>query len=107
MKLNTLCLNGNKIEVVLLGKSDLLTGCKSAIGPLDSFSCDSVRSLRVIFDTDLKFVKQVSAVVQSSFYHFRLNDKIKPNLPQNVVLSITTKQDYCISLHRSMVTKTN
>uniref|UniRef100_A0A3P9JT56 Reverse transcriptase domain-containing protein n=1 Tax=Oryzias latipes TaxID=8090 RepID=A0A3P9JT56_ORYLA len=103
MNLNFLSLNESKTEVLRFGKTDLLTGCSSAIGSLDS-NQSFIRNLGVILDCHFKFDKQVSAVVQSSFYHLRLLSKVKPYLPHDTLERVVhafifSRLDYCNSLY--------
>ncbi|MED6255989.1 hypothetical protein ATANTOWER_017933 [Ataeniobius toweri] len=81
MELNFLHLNRKKTEVMVCVKIDMLTECSSATSPLNSFSCTAVGNLWV-----LNLNKQVSAVVQSSFYHLTLISKTKPCLPHSAPL---------------------
>uniref|UniRef100_A0A8C7WTF0 Reverse transcriptase domain-containing protein n=1 Tax=Oryzias sinensis TaxID=183150 RepID=A0A8C7WTF0_9TELE len=104
MELNFLCLNKNKTEVFVFGKTDLLTGCCSAVGPLDPSDAPFIRNLGVNLYRQFKFDRQVSAVVQSSFYHLRLLIKVKPYLPpysveQVIHAVIFSRLDYWNSLY--------
>uniref|UniRef100_A0A3B3HP02 Reverse transcriptase domain-containing protein n=1 Tax=Oryzias latipes TaxID=8090 RepID=A0A3B3HP02_ORYLA len=104
MELNFLCLNENKTEVFVFGKTDLLTGCCSAVGPLDPSDAPFIRDLGVNLDRHFKFDRQVSVVVQSSFYHLRLISKVKPYLPPHALQQVIhalifSRLDYCNSLY--------
>ncbi len=54
---------------------------------------DQIRNLGVVFDTDLKFDKQVNAVVKSCFFQIRSLARLKPILLMNAF--ILSHLDYC------------
>ncbi len=65
------------------------------------------RNLGILFDSSLKFDKQISAVVKSCFYQLRLLSKVKPflsrkNLGTAIHAFITSRFDYCNSLYSSI-----
>ena len=74
------------------------------LGPLSPYLKDCVTNLGVKFDPDFKFEKQISSVVQKSFYQLRQIAKVKPilsrpDLEKLIHAFITTRLDYCNSLN--------
>lgn len=57
---NFLQLNDNKTEVILFGPPHFLESFNSNLGPLRSNICSQVKILGVIFDSELKFDKQIN-----------------------------------------------
>uniref|UniRef100_A0A3B3SDN5 Reverse transcriptase domain-containing protein n=1 Tax=Paramormyrops kingsleyae TaxID=1676925 RepID=A0A3B3SDN5_9TELE len=101
---NFLCLNENKTEIIVFGRPGDLSGCVDGLGNLGWYVRPFIRNLGVIFDSDLKFEKQISSVVKASFFQLRLLAKVKPYLPSKAFESaihafITTRLDYCNSLY--------
>ncbi len=73
-------------------------------GPLAPYETQCARNLGVLFDHNLKFGKQINAVVKSCFYHLRQLSKVKPFLSQSnfqtvIHAFVTTRLDYCNSLY--------
>ncbi len=62
-----------------------------------------VINLGVLFNSGLKFDKQINSVVKSCFYHLRRLAKVKPFLPlknfEIVIHSFITSRLYCNSLY--------
>ena len=74
------------------------------LGSLSLYLKDCVTNLGVKFDTDFKFEKQISGVVQKSYYQLRQIAKVKPillrpDLEKLIHAFITTRLDYCNSLY--------
>jgi len=62
-----------------------------------------VKNLGVIFDSSLKFDKQVNAVVQSGFFQLRTLEKVKQflsveDLERVMHAFVTSRLDYCNAL---------
>ncbi len=73
-------------------------------GPLTPYNTTCAKNLGVWIDNNLKFGKQISAVVKSYFYHLRLLMKVKPFLSLKkfeMVMHafVKSRLDYCNSLY--------
>ncbi len=79
---NVLALNENKTEIVLFGPSNFYDLGDLDLGDLSYYVSSCVKNLGVIFDSGLKFNKQINSVVKSCFYHLRCLAKVKPFLSQ-------------------------
>ncbi len=78
--------------------------CALHFGHLSSFFTPCAKNLGVLFDCNLGFEKQISAVVKSSFFHLRRLSKIKSLLSvkqseQIIHLFVPSRLDYCNSLY--------
>ncbi len=74
------------------------------VDSLAPYVTQCARNLGVLFDHNLKFDKQISAVVKSCFFHLCQLSKVKPFLSQSnfqmvVHAFVTTRLDYCNSLY--------
>ncbi len=101
---NFLALNENKTEIVLFGPSDFYDLDDLDHGDLSSYVSPCVKNLGVLFDSGLKFDKQINSVVKSCFYHLRHLAKVKPflslkNFEIVIHAFITSRLDYCNSLY--------
>ncbi len=101
---NFFFLNTDKTEVIFFGSSDSRHQNQLDFKHLHSFISPHVRNLCVVFDNHLKFNKQISSVVGSSFFHLRSLSKIKPflsevSLETAIHAFITSRLDYCNSLY--------
>ncbi len=77
------------------------------LGFLTPYNTQCARNLGILFDSSLKFDKQISAVVKSCFYQLRLLSKVKPflsrkNLETAIHAFISSRLDYCNSLYFSI-----
>nr|XP_061839065.1 uncharacterized protein LOC133621161 isoform X1 [Nerophis lumbriciformis]XP_061839075.1 uncharacterized protein LOC133621161 isoform X1 [Nerophis lumbriciformis] len=100
---NFLSLNEDKTEVMLFGPSRSPSP-NVDLGTLTPYLSDSVTNLGVKFDSDFKFEKQISSVVQKSFYQLRQIAKVKPLLSRHdleklIHAFISTRLDYCNALY--------
>jgi hypothetical protein len=104
---NKLSLNPSKTEYLLIGtpqqKSKILSSSIHFSGTTIS-PTESTRNLGIIFDSNLSFDKQISAVCKSSFYQIRQLKQIRSSLDLNsaIILCnslVSSKLDYCNSLY--------
>ncbi len=103
---NFLTLNEGKTEVILFGPSDAFSfnSYNLDIGNLAQWITPCVRNLGVLFDSSLKFDKQINSVVRSCFFHLRCLAKVKTLLSiqtfEKVIHAfVTSRLDYCNSLY--------
>ncbi len=80
---NFLFLNPDKTEVIVFSPSEHGASIQPNLGNLNPFISPHVQNLGVVFDNSLKFDKQISAVVGSSFFHLRSLSKIKSFLSKS------------------------
>ncbi len=104
MTKNTLQLNENKTEVLLLGPAATNKSIKTQIGFLSNNLHNHAKNLGVHFDPLLQFDKHVNAVVKSSFFHLRSVAKVKHFLSSKdleIVFHalISSRLDYCNYLY--------
>ena len=106
MQLNLLKLNDSKTEVILLGSRqqlDRIGELEVAIGNTKIKSCDNVRNLGVIFDSNVTMENQVNNICKTSFYYIRLLGKLRKFLSKDAATKVThafvtSRLDYCNSL---------
>ncbi len=104
---NLLFLNPDKTEVIVFSPSEHGASIQPNLGNLNPFISPHVQNLGVVFDNSLKFDKQISAVVGSSFFHLRSLSKIKSFLSKSslevaIHAFITSRLDYCNYLYFSI-----
>ncbi len=66
---NVLAFNENKTEIVLFGPSNFYDLGDLDLGDLSSYVSPCAKNLGVLFDSGLKFNKQINSVVKSCFYN--------------------------------------
>jgi len=74
---NSLQLNENKTEVLLLGPAANNNSMKTQLGPLSNNLHNHAKNLGVHFYPLLQFDKHVNAVVKSSYFQLRSIAKVK------------------------------
>uniref|UniRef100_A0A3B1JMG1 Reverse transcriptase domain-containing protein n=1 Tax=Astyanax mexicanus TaxID=7994 RepID=A0A3B1JMG1_ASTMX len=104
MAVNFLHLNESKTELIIFGTSHLCNNVSNNLDHMSSYVKSSVRNLDVVFDTDLRFAKQINSVVKSSFFQLRNIAKLKPflsfsDLEKVIHAFISSQIDYCNSLY--------
>ncbi len=67
MSMNFLSLNESKTELILFGPSELDNAFQTKLGPLSQVRKYHVNNLGMIFDSALKFDKQINEIVRKSF----------------------------------------
>ncbi len=72
---------------------------------LSSYFTPCAKNLGVLFDGNLGFDKQISAVVKSSFFQLRrlLKNKSLLSVKQFIHLFVLSRLDYCNSLYKSVL----
>jgi hypothetical protein len=106
MQLNLLMLNDSKTEVILLGSRQQLSkigNLEVEIGSTKIKSCDNVRNLGVVFDSNVTMENQVNNICKASFYYIRLLGKLRKFLSKDAAIKVThafvtSRLDYCNSL---------
>lgn len=104
MSNNSLQLNENKTEVLLLGPAATNNSVKTQLGFLSNNLHNHAKNLGVYFDPLFQFDKHINAVVKSSFFQLRSVAKVKHFLSRKdleVVIHalISSRLDYCNSLY--------
>ncbi len=66
-------LNEDKTEMVLFGNKDYVNDVFDCLGQFPGKKLSCVKHLGVIFDSELKFDRQVNAVVKNSFFSSKVN----------------------------------
>ena len=94
----------DKTEIVLFCPPDKTTEISSSLTSLSTFIKPYVKNLGVLFDSALKFDKQINSVVKGSFFQIRQISQIKPflsthDLEKVIHALITSRLDYCNSLY--------
>ena len=108
-------LNVNKTKVIIFGPKKTVHKTrkefgKIKIGETELPLSESVKNLGVIFDQDLNFEAQLSAVIKSCNYSLYNLKSVKPFLPQKLFISVIhqeviAKLDYCNSLYLQLPKK--
>ncbi len=101
---NVLFLNSDKSEVIVFGPSETRTQNILNLEFLNFAISSQVQNLGVEIDNGLKFDRQISSVVGSSFFYLRSLSKIKTflsnaSLEVAIHAFITPRLDYCNSLY--------
>ncbi len=101
---NFLQLNENKTEVILFGSKPQIDKYSAFLGHFQSNNHSYVKNLVFIFDSDLKFDKQINSVVRASFFQLKRLRKLKPfltfkDLEIIIHAFISSRLDYCNALY--------
>lgn len=110
MSMNFLSLNESKTDLILFGPSELDNEFQIKLGSLSQVRKYHVNNLGMIFDSALKFDKQINNVVRKSFFKLSMISKIKPFLSQKdlekvIHAFIVSRLDYCNSLYYGIQNK--
>lgn len=97
-------LNEGKTGVILFGPPKQTELLRGNLDPLIPFTKTQVKNLGVLFDTELKFDKQINAVVKWSFFQFITVSKFKSFLMESdfekvIHAFISNRLDYCNALY--------
>ena len=108
-------LNVNKTKIMIFGPKATVSKTRKTFGTVTIGSTElslseTVRNLGVIFDQDLNFQAQLSAVIKSCNYSLYNLKHIKPYLPFKLFISVVhqeviSKLDYCNSLYLQLPKK--
>ena len=108
-------LNVNKTKILIFGPKKTASKTRKnfgtiTIGQSEISLSESVKNLGVIFDQDLNFQSQISAVIKSCNYALYNLRPIKPFLPFKLFVSIVhqeiiSKVDYCNALYLQLPKK--
>ena len=101
---NFLHLNNSKTECIFFGSPSMSNVFTTNAGTLAPFFKPHVKNLGVIFDNGLKFNKQISSVISTSFFQLRLLAKVKSFLSRQdletaIHAFISSRLDYCNALY--------
>ncbi len=102
---NFLLLNSDKTEILLIGPKNSTQNLLDYNLHLDGcpVTSSTVKNLGVILDSNLSFVKHISSVTKTTFFHFRNIVKLQNMLPVSdaeklVHAFMTPRLDYCNAL---------
>lgn len=93
---------GNTQQLSKLKNPQLVLGCNTTIVPVKK-----ARNLGILFDSNLNFDNQITALSQSCFYHIRDLRRIRNTLDFKTASTVATalvhsKLDYCNSLYLNL-----
>lgn len=97
-------LNEDKTEIIVFSPSECSKSINLDLGEMSVYLKPWVKNLGFIFDSDLKFDRQINSVVKTCFYQLRLLEKVKPfvsfkDLEKLIHVFISSRLDYCNSLY--------
>ena len=106
MSSNRLRLNPDKTEFIWFvtpHQADTVSTSHLSVGSASIMPSTTVRNLGIVFDKQLNFSKQASAVVRSCFYQLKQLGRVKrsmsrENLKMLLHAFISSRLDYCNSL---------
>ncbi|KAG5268003.1 hypothetical protein AALO_G00228360 [Alosa alosa] len=104
---NFLNLNEAKTECIIFSTAGTPNGPALSLGALATYLKPAVRNLGVTFDCNMKFHKQISNVVKTSFFQLRLLAKVKNflnrhDLEKAIHAFISSRLDYCNALYAGL-----
>ncbi len=97
-------LNEDKTEMVIFGNKGYVNDVYDCLGQFPGKKLPCVKNLGVIFDSELKFDRQVNAIVKNSFFYLRSISKLKSilsfeDMEKVVHASVSSRLDYCNVLY--------
>ncbi|XP_077936617.1 uncharacterized protein LOC144383352 [Gasterosteus aculeatus] len=106
MQQNSLKLNSDKTQLLLIGSKSTLTKTNNLTLNIDGISVSpshQARNLGVIFDSTLSLEPHIRQLVKISFFHLRNIAKIRPSLTPPTAEKlihpfVSSRLDYCNSL---------
>ncbi len=101
---NLLQLNQSKTEIMFFGPARGCLDMSTYLGSWSDYCHDQIRNLGVVFDPELKFDKQINAVVKSWFFQIRSIARLKPilsrkDLEKVINAFVLSRLDYCNVLY--------
>ncbi len=101
---NLLQLNQSKTEIMFFGPARGCLDMSTYLGSWSDYCHDQIRNLGVVFDPELKFDKQINAVVKNSFFQIRSIARLKPilskkDLEKVINAFVLSRLDYCNVLY--------
>ncbi len=104
MTQNLLQLNQSKTEIMFFGPVRGCLDMSTYLGSWSDYCHDQIRNLGVVFDPELKFDKQINAVVKSCFFQIRSIARLKPilsrkDLEKVINAFVLSRLDYCNVLY--------
>ena len=111
MNSNSLKLNQEKTEILIIGTDAQRLAIMSKLGNLSSQVKPTIKNLGVILDPDLNFGKHISNVTKIAFYHLRNIARVRPFLSLDDAKKLThafvlSRLDYCNALYTGLPKKT-
>ncbi len=85
---NFLHLNENKSEIILFGPRENVAS-DFDLGFLTPYNTQCARNLGILFDSSLKFDKQISAVVKSCITNFAFSVKLSPSYLEKILKQLS------------------
>ena len=100
---NTLQLNEDKTETLVIAPDDSIPGINQYLGDLGQSVKPSLRNLGVVFDKDMSLVQHCKQLTKNCFFQLRNISKLRKMVSQNDLELIThafvsSRLDYCNSL---------
>uniref|UniRef100_A0A8C6U6R4 Reverse transcriptase domain-containing protein n=1 Tax=Neogobius melanostomus TaxID=47308 RepID=A0A8C6U6R4_9GOBI len=100
---NSLQLNTDKTETLIIAPDDSIPGIKQFLGDLGQFAKPSLRNLGVIFDKDMSLVQHCKQLTRNCFFQLRNISKLRNMVSRNdleliIHAFVSSRLDYCNSL---------
>ena len=100
---NSLQLNSDKTETLVIAPDKLIPGINQYLGDLGQSVKPSLRNLGVIFDKDMSLVQHCKQLTRNCFFQLRNISKLRQMVSQNdleliIHAFVSSRLDYCNSL---------
>ena len=100
---NTLQLNMDKTETLVIAPDESIPGISQFLGDLGRSVKPSVRNLGVVFDKDMSLIQHCKQLTKNCFFHLRNISKLRKMVSQNdlelvIHAFVSSRLDYCNSL---------